>query len=174
MGDPKTLYEVEFPWNNLDPEQGTYCTTVWAADEDEAARVVADEMAEHNHSGCETHEQRSEFASGLMAGDRRVTQVEPAVASGLEELLSDQLFPDGVRRSLNMGAVADVLVGHRERIVNGPGRIRILSPEELERAYVVEYPAYTKADWRSAVADGETTSGYWRWVHERLDEEASG
>ena len=36
-----------------------------------------------------------------------------------------------------------------------------------------EYPAYTRWDWRQAVAEQSTILGYWEWVAQTLDEEAS-
>lgn len=49
--------------------------------------------------------------------------------------------------------------------------------EELEDAYSPdgdgEYPAYTRRDWRSAVNQQATILGYWEWVAQTLDEEAS-
>ena len=58
-------------------------------------------------------------------------------------------------------------------------KITILSPEELAAAYETEpgqgeYPAYPRAEWERAVAEGETILQYWHWVHRKLDEEANG
>ncbi len=36
-----------------------------------------------------------------------------------------------------------------------------------------EYPAYTRADWRLAVAERDTLLGYWEWVAHMLEEEAT-
>lgn len=49
--------------------------------------------------------------------------------------------------------------------------------EELDDAYNPdgdgEYPAYTRWDWRSAVKQQSTLLGYWEWVAQMLNEEAS-
>ena len=49
--------------------------------------------------------------------------------------------------------------------------------EELESVYNPngdgEYPAYTRQEWREAVANQSTLLGYWQWVYEMLWEEAS-
>jgi len=55
-----------------------------------------------------------------------------------------------------------------------PIRIRA---EELDFEYNPdgdgEYPAYTRADWRLAVAERDTLLGYWEWVAHMLEEEAT-
>lgn len=51
------------------------------------------------------------------------------------------------------------------------------SAEELEAMYSPdgggEYPAYTRSDWRHDVNSQSTILGYWDWVAQMLDEEAS-
>ena len=51
--------------------------------------------------------------------------------------------------------------------------IEILSPEDLEKNHQPEYPAYTLAQWREAVAAGHTIDGYWVWVHNSLCDEVA-
>lgn len=36
-----------------------------------------------------------------------------------------------------------------------------------------EHPTYLREDWRRAVAQQDTLFGYWEWVAQTLDEEAS-
>ena len=51
------LYRVTLDWQQGDPEQGDYCTTVWATDDDEAIRLVAEEMADQlKHDSDKAHE----------------------------------------------------------------------------------------------------------------------
>lgn len=50
-----------------------------------------------------------------------------------------------------------------------------LTPEQLDDKFNPngdgEYPLFTRADWREAVAQEYTISGYWAWVHHKLNEE---
>lgn len=50
------------------------------------------------------------------------------------------------------------------------------SASELEEMFSPdgdgEYPAYTRQEWREAVASQTTLLGYWQWVREMLWEEA--
>lgn len=49
-----------------------------------------------------------------------------------------------------------------------------LSAEELDDKYNPEgdgeHPFLTRADWREAVANEDTISGYWAWLEHRLAE----
>jgi hypothetical protein len=48
MLNTKKLYRVTLAWERNDAEQGDYCTTVWAEDDEAAIRMVAEEMASEN------------------------------------------------------------------------------------------------------------------------------
>jgi len=45
MNSPLKLYTVTLPWSHSDNEMGDYASSVWAESEDEAIRLVAEEMA---------------------------------------------------------------------------------------------------------------------------------
>lgn len=85
----RTLFCVMLPWNPNDSEEGTYETNVWAANADEAERLVAEEMADHSDSGCETDEERTKFAQNLIdSGLSVITEVTEKVKSDVRDLLA--------------------------------------------------------------------------------------
>ena len=55
--------------------------------------------------------------------------------------------------------------------------VEIPSAEELEEMFSPdgcgEHPGYPQEDWRCAIEDRDTISGYWTWVRHQLIEEAS-
>lgn len=67
MNEPMKLYRVTLDWQQNDPEQGDYCVNVWASDDDNAIRLVAEEMAAHEDSGCETDDERAAFVAARIA-----------------------------------------------------------------------------------------------------------
>ena len=90
-----TLYSVVLPWNNNDPEEGTYGNSVWAENPDEATLMVAIEMAHDGEHGT-TDEEREAWAKDLIEGagsaQTIVMRVVDTIQQDLRELLSG---PDG-------------------------------------------------------------------------------
>lgn len=85
----RTLFCVMIPWNPNNSEEGTYETNVWATNHDDAERQVAEEMADHSDSGCETDEERTNFAQNLIdSGLSVVTDVSEKVKKDVHELLA--------------------------------------------------------------------------------------
>lgn len=52
------------------------------------------------------------------------------------------------------------------------GRDKLLSAEQLDEKYNPdgdgEHPVFTRDEWRDAVGNQDTISGYWDWVYHRL------
>ena len=126
-GQPqKRLFSVLLPWSNSGnpaDEEGTYATTVWAADEEEAVRLVAEEMAaESNQFAGEKDDAAraadiADFVQSRREGWSEVVSIEDAVESDLAELYAQELFPDGVKRGIDMGALRALVRANRERLV---------------------------------------------------------
>lgn len=57
---------------------------------------------------------------------------------------------------------------------NVDGNVRNLNADQLEALYSPtgggQHPHFTRADWREAVAGDDTISGYWPWVHGRIQD----
>jgi hypothetical protein len=90
MKKPQQLFLVTLDWNRYNQELGDYATTVWAADEKEAIRLVAEEMAEHEDSGCETDAERAEFVANRIAeaGQFAAELVGASLPNKIRELLA--------------------------------------------------------------------------------------
>lgn len=88
------LFEVTLPWNPSDSEEGDYCVNTWAKSEDAAIRNVAEEMADHPDSGCQTDNERKQFVEGLIPATRGgvtpVRLVKDSVLSDIEDLLKGE------------------------------------------------------------------------------------
>jgi hypothetical protein len=96
MISPKLkLYRVMSPWNSNDAEEGTYESSVWAIDEDDALSALAYLMADDSASGCDTDEEKAqwvkehlEYTQHLMV----VTSVAESIRNNIREILAG---PDG-------------------------------------------------------------------------------
>jgi hypothetical protein len=78
-----TLYRVTLDWCYGDPEQGDYCSSVWAEDDDAAIRLVAEEMADSGEVELDTPDERDEFIAD------RIAEAGPY---GAEEVAASLLF----------------------------------------------------------------------------------
>lgn len=91
----RTLYSVTLPWHTSDPGEGTYATSVWAENSDEATMMVALEMADVGQR-YGTEDERRRWAQNLVvnAGSAQtiVMRVVDAIQQDLRELLAG---PDG-------------------------------------------------------------------------------
>lgn len=85
-----TLFRVTLDWQQNDPEQGDYCTSVWAKDDDEAIRLVAEEMADHPDAGCDTKKERADFAAARIAeaGPYGTESVAAGLLRNIETLIA--------------------------------------------------------------------------------------
>ena len=122
----KRLFSVLLPWSNSGnpaDEEGSYATTVWAADEKDAVRRVAEEMAANSKqfAGEEDDAARAadiaDFIQSRMEGWSEVVSIEAAVESDLAELYAQELFPDGVKHGIDMGALRALVQANRELLV---------------------------------------------------------
>lgn len=86
-----SLFSVVLPWNTDDSEEGTYGTSVWAKSYDDAERAVAEEMADHSDSGCETDEEREKWVENLLdnvGGQSVIMKVSDTVVKDVRELFA--------------------------------------------------------------------------------------
>lgn len=100
---PLTLFAVTLPWNRNNPDEGDYSAPVWARDEDHAVRALAEEMANHSDSGCETEASRAKFAQAKVdfAPSYAAIRVASSALSDCRDLLA------GPNREMTAEAAAD-------------------------------------------------------------------
>lgn len=99
-----TLFVVTLDWNVNNHEEGDYSDKVWARDEKEAVKFLAEEMAEHNDSGCETDAEREEFVKSTVASahTHAAMRVTSTIITDCNELLA------GPENKLSAEAAADL------------------------------------------------------------------
>lgn len=119
--DELTLYTVLLPWNPNDADEGTYETSVWAVDVDDAVMQVALDMAEAAQK-FGTKEERRQWAEGLVERAGTAQTVVMRVADTLEQSLRTFLSgpggdAPGVEEKLH--EIMSIL-GQRERDVPRP------------------------------------------------------
>lgn len=93
----RKLYNVTLDWEPGDDEQGDYATSVWALNEDEAIRLVAEEMADSSEVEHENDADRAAYIERVIegAGQFAAELVADAVDRDLANLLSDR--PDALQ-----------------------------------------------------------------------------
>lgn len=92
------LFCVTLEWQSGDRGQGDYSVSVWAVDEDDAIRQVAEEMADSGEMSFETDAERAEYIQGVIdgAGQFAAERVKNRVLSDLNNLLKDD-HPDALK-----------------------------------------------------------------------------
>lgn len=116
----KNLWNVMLPWawnGNPNDEEGTYTTTVEGADEDEAKRRAAEEMADSGEKEFVDDEDRAKYIATRLTGWGDVYPQQAQLRQDLASVFEDELFPDGVRRNLNLEALGKLLAEHRAVLV---------------------------------------------------------
>ena len=100
---PLFLFEVTLDWNSSNSDEGDYSANVWARDEDHAVRLLAEEMADHKHSYCDTDEERARFVERRIenAASHAAIRVASTVLSDCKDLL------EGPNEELTADAAAD-------------------------------------------------------------------
>lgn len=87
-----TLFTVTLDWNPNDTDEGDYCTSVWATDQDTAIRLVAEEMADHQESPVEEGDDqgREDYIQELIdnAGSYAAESVADSLVSTVRDLIS--------------------------------------------------------------------------------------
>lgn len=113
------FFNVTMPWNvNGDPEaEGTYTTTVRAADEDKAKRQCAEEMADSGQREFDSDSYRQDYIDALAAGWADVYATADKLKQDMSKVFADQLFPDGVSRDINLEVLGQVLTQNRELVI---------------------------------------------------------
>lgn len=90
MKTKKILFAVTLPWNDNDPEEGTYTEKVWASDRKAAIRMVAIEMADEQDCGEWPAKYRREKINIFVAGatSESVVDVKAQIISDLYDIMS--------------------------------------------------------------------------------------
>jgi len=111
------LFAVTLNWGQQD--EGTYSDYVMAACQNDACFKLAESMAEQREyvDDLETPEEKREWISGRAWDIADCHFVEDSLASDLAALYGDVLFPDGIKRSIDMTALRALIVEHRHRLV---------------------------------------------------------
>lgn len=89
-----TLYSVELPWNPDDADAGTYGNSVWAENADQAELFIAQEMADHRDSGCDSDAEREAWVIALRTNCGSQSVILPVldtVKASLQTLLAGPL-----------------------------------------------------------------------------------
>ena len=73
------LFCVTLDWQPGDDEQGDYSVSVWAVDEDDAIRQVAEEMADSGEKSFETEAERVAYIQCVIDGAGQSTRTMPFV-----------------------------------------------------------------------------------------------
>lgn len=125
------LFSVTLAWNQNDPGEGTYATSVWANDVDDAKKQVAEEMVDERQIEFDTDGERHARIAELAKGPAEVCLVADRISSDLGELFADELFPDNVRRAINVDVLRFVLMANRSILVETPPQEHVeYEPEE--------------------------------------------
>ena len=105
------LFCVTLDWNPSNSEEGDYQSNIWARDEEEAIRNIAEEMADSGDVTFESDADRTAFIKTLIdgAGPYSAVEVASGVLSDVHELMTagaDGLSPEAVA---DFKAVAAIL-----------------------------------------------------------------
>ncbi|BAW27381.1 hypothetical protein C206_02809 [Pseudomonas putida TRO1] len=111
------LYAVTLNWGMA--EEGTYSDNVFATSQNEACLKIAEDMANQREyvDELETPKERQEWIVSRACDLVDCHFVEDSLAADLAALYGDVLFPDGVTRSIDLGALRALLVEHRHCLV---------------------------------------------------------
>lgn len=120
ISKPLRPMHVTLPWNEDNPEEGEYGTTVMAVDDKEAVLLAAQEMAETVEKEFDSDSDRDTFIQTLVRHGGFVVDAMDDLKYNLGVVFGGQLFPDGVRRAIDHNALAQVLAEHRDQIVPFP------------------------------------------------------
>lgn len=110
------LFTVTLDWNSNNPEEGDYCTSVWAMDEDAAIRAVAEEMADHSDAGIPEGDDaaRAEFVENVVqsAGQYAAMRVAAGLLGTIEEFMQGPTRRMAGRTQVEYETVKAILVNY--------------------------------------------------------------
>ncbi|WP_321945344.1 hypothetical protein [Paraburkholderia sp. J10-1] len=115
----RKYWEVSIRWNDNNSEEGTFTESVFADDDVQAQRLVAESMACSDDSEIDPDDEGefAEFVASALQRVDSVSEVGKSLPDDIESVFFDELFPDGQRRSINMNALAALLAEHRDRVL---------------------------------------------------------
>lgn len=89
MAKKLKLFSVLLDWAAPGSDEGDYSTWVWAENDDEAVRLVANEMADSDEKEFDTDDERDEYADSVIcnAGPYAASEVTATIGPELEMLL---------------------------------------------------------------------------------------
>lgn len=113
------FFNVTMPWDvNGDPDsEGTYTTTVRAADQDQAKRLCAEEMGASGQREFDSDSDREDYIDAIAENWADVYPTAEQLQQDMATIYGEQLFPDGVKREINLEALGQVLAQNRELVI---------------------------------------------------------
>ena len=115
------LWNVMLPWawnGNPWDEEGTYSTTVPGEDEAEAKLNAAIEMADSGQKTMVGDEDRQRYIESRVNGWGDVYPQRDRLSQDLASVFERELFPDGVRKTINLEALGLLLAVHRAEVLS--------------------------------------------------------
>jgi len=118
VSEPMRLFVVTLDWNPEDSSEGDYSDTIWAKDEAEAIRALAEEMSQHNDCSADSDEDRAKFVENAI--EKASTYAASCVASDTSAHLRDLMAGPGRVMSetalQDLAAVKDVLAKYGVKV----------------------------------------------------------
>lgn len=112
------FFNVTMPYNSDDIDgEGTYSTTVRAADTDHAKRLCATEMADSGQREFDSDSDREAYIDEHAEGWADVYPTIDQLTQDMSTVFADQLFPDGVKREINLEVLGQILAQNRELVI---------------------------------------------------------
>ena len=112
----KQLFNVILAWGQTD--EGNYTATVAAPTDGAAALLVAEEMAESRDAPkFDDDADRQQWIARRAADVVDIYPTDVQLRQDLGALFSDELYPDGVVREINLEELGRVLSENRDRLL---------------------------------------------------------
>ena len=110
------LFNVTLAWGQDD--EGNFSSSAWADNEAGAALQVAEEMADSSDApDFESDAERTSWIKGRADDLVDIYPADQQLRQDLGALFSNELFPDGVSRDINLEQLGKVLAENRERLI---------------------------------------------------------
>ena len=120
------LWNVTLPWawSGDADDEGTYSTAVGAADCEAAVRAAAEEMADSGSKhfgddpeGDDFKEERQRYVDSRCEGWADAYLAVSQLEQDLAAVFADELFPNGVRREIDLEALGRLIGSHRDYVL---------------------------------------------------------
>lgn len=132
------LWNVILPWAwNGEPgdEEGTYATSVSGADEEEAKRNAATQMADSGEKDfLGDEDERRRYIETRVQGWGEVRRQQDQLAGDLAGVFADELFPQGRRSRIDLRALGRLLAENRH-VVAASGSDLVPRQQDSSQAF---------------------------------------